>query len=974
MKNWKNLDRSECCPISLEPLCELDYPPFQLDSDHLFDAKMLAEYLVVTGNFCNPLSRKPLTRASCQKLDAFLLLHNLEEFKVASAFDMQSMIRRKNSSHSNSHLNSRDIVAERNATVVLHSLFEFQQYRNSKRKNDNNNNFRFRYTPRRTENGVIDDNDWAVERRDILTSETLNSEEHFPTLPKRQHQKLSDEDVVEDEEEEDDLKLFSMDMECKERNGKDDKLEGRDENLVDDEKGKEERRKKRIQAGQRARLALLKKQEKKRDLKKRAEKKKYIKETEEYWKRRKAEKKLRKKRKVKQTKNDQSFVAKKVERNESVIRKYDERNNLIISFIVTILIAIGGKAAGAGPSVAIGNVDPLSFGSEFVASRTNPIVVGVELAASRTNPIALQAVEETSNPIVQHGSAETAFPHISHLTNEAQRHNEFHKQYTKHHPSLEHSLHHMPILANLDQVSFQVFYETWALAVEAGCFTNIFSAILYVALELVHLFLISLLPIIITSTARCLLNDPTVVGVTDELVISRFILGFACLYVLQYYIESSMKSGVGMRFEHNVMKAVQQKDLSFSESELIRNDIVFARKMFMYSAPTSVRFFFASVFCILALFVIDWRFGLVGLATTLLLFLTLVLYRRFVAHHHSALVDLVQQGATKEAEVYTQEIAVKTYAIAVNTEYWHCAFAAGMVAIPMCSFCALILLGVSLKQKELLYSGSHSTVYALAFFVTLMYHLYKLNLSLAETAKESPHARRTLNYVNHRREEKKQDMERADANNPQLATPTSHDIDFQSMRLPDTRRVGKMHRKYSDWLALLFLTLIFTSIVVCLIYLFTCYNQTKTVICSDTAFLQCSVLSPSDIRANAAARVNCGDPKKFEQRLSVDGTCRIHIEDVFSDCRHRCYEYAIPSLVDKAKKSYTLIVSTAKGSKNDYWIKQIEPQVRLPNDTSGISPTQLLQHGNDDLEHQNYVLQHESNEEKPYFDTCSKGS
>ena len=72
---WRSL--TDVDPITLEPLKRLRYPPFGLRADDVvstwFDGHVLATYLVSTGNFCHPLSRRELTREDCQALDAYLL-------------------------------------------------------------------------------------------------------------------------------------------------------------------------------------------------------------------------------------------------------------------------------------------------------------------------------------------------------------------------------------------------------------------------------------------------------------------------------------------------------------------------------------------------------------------------------------------------------------------------------------------------------------------------------------------------------------------------------------------------------------------------------------------------------------------------------------------------------------------------------------------------------------------------------------
>ena len=76
---WRTLEGDD--PITLEPLCELAYPPFELAVDDskrsYFDGRALAEYLTAARLFQNPLSRRPLERADCERLDAYIRRHKL---------------------------------------------------------------------------------------------------------------------------------------------------------------------------------------------------------------------------------------------------------------------------------------------------------------------------------------------------------------------------------------------------------------------------------------------------------------------------------------------------------------------------------------------------------------------------------------------------------------------------------------------------------------------------------------------------------------------------------------------------------------------------------------------------------------------------------------------------------------------------------------------------------------------------------
>ena len=86
---WSDL--SDECPIPLEPLSTLPYPPFRLlgggisrhggggDSSNAnamyFDGLALASYCVSRATFTNPLTREALTWEDCVRLDDYLEEH-----------------------------------------------------------------------------------------------------------------------------------------------------------------------------------------------------------------------------------------------------------------------------------------------------------------------------------------------------------------------------------------------------------------------------------------------------------------------------------------------------------------------------------------------------------------------------------------------------------------------------------------------------------------------------------------------------------------------------------------------------------------------------------------------------------------------------------------------------------------------------------------------------------------------------------
>lgn len=89
---WQAFPMSEECPVSLTPICLLPDPPFELRASgsqdsvqgprHRFDAAALAKYLVGSGQFMDPVNRRPLKLEECMALDRA----TGGTFKVAEGF------------------------------------------------------------------------------------------------------------------------------------------------------------------------------------------------------------------------------------------------------------------------------------------------------------------------------------------------------------------------------------------------------------------------------------------------------------------------------------------------------------------------------------------------------------------------------------------------------------------------------------------------------------------------------------------------------------------------------------------------------------------------------------------------------------------------------------------------------------------------------------------------------------------------
>ena len=130
-------------PISLDAICSLTYPPFELvapasssgksakDVVHYYDGRVLAHYIVSTGSFMDPTNRRDLDRDTCARLDTYLRDNGLPSANVQDAFDLSQIVGVEpgvGTRHA-----ERAAAIRREATVVLQNLFSFERY-DAKRK------------------------------------------------------------------------------------------------------------------------------------------------------------------------------------------------------------------------------------------------------------------------------------------------------------------------------------------------------------------------------------------------------------------------------------------------------------------------------------------------------------------------------------------------------------------------------------------------------------------------------------------------------------------------------------------------------------------------------------------------------------------------------------------------------------------------------------------------------------------------
>ncbi|EKX53704.1 hypothetical protein GUITHDRAFT_100678 [Guillardia theta CCMP2712] len=196
---WSSLDGDDV--ISLDPLCDLSYEPFFLpanagdepadrgragwvDSYNFFDGKVLSRYLVSTGNFSHPVSRRSLGRAECVRLDGYMEKNGFGEAGVVHAFDLKD----DKTDNGRNHLEA----LQREAESILQSLFSNAQRDYPSRRHS-------QPRPRRVEDSlslaappplrqdvvqsrIVDDDEEAgiVQHQQMM-------QESWPELPRLQH-------------------------------------------------------------------------------------------------------------------------------------------------------------------------------------------------------------------------------------------------------------------------------------------------------------------------------------------------------------------------------------------------------------------------------------------------------------------------------------------------------------------------------------------------------------------------------------------------------------------------------------------------------------------------------------------------------------------------------------------------------------------------------------------------------------------
>ena len=120
---WESLDDE--CPITLEPLSSLPYPPFLLSSNY-FDG-----YMVSRCMFENPLTREPLTYSDCKRLDDYIRTFHKQDTRMAvccEAFTLSSSVKVKSDNHYGDNDDRRARVLRSEAAAALCHLFVYGRH------------------------------------------------------------------------------------------------------------------------------------------------------------------------------------------------------------------------------------------------------------------------------------------------------------------------------------------------------------------------------------------------------------------------------------------------------------------------------------------------------------------------------------------------------------------------------------------------------------------------------------------------------------------------------------------------------------------------------------------------------------------------------------------------------------------------------------------------------------------------------
>lgn len=133
-KWWHRLRDAD--PITLNPLSSLRIPPFSLkveDSEviHYFDSQALANYLLSTGTFVNPITRLEISREDCIRLDDHLRRYGMKELaKCLQMLDLQNSVRVLGSTQ----VEESTLRLRREAGVIASHLLQYPSLSEERRR------------------------------------------------------------------------------------------------------------------------------------------------------------------------------------------------------------------------------------------------------------------------------------------------------------------------------------------------------------------------------------------------------------------------------------------------------------------------------------------------------------------------------------------------------------------------------------------------------------------------------------------------------------------------------------------------------------------------------------------------------------------------------------------------------------------------------------------------------------------------
>ena len=273
------------------------------------------------------------------------------------------------------------------------------------------------------------------------------------------------------------------------------------------------------------------------------------------------------------------------------------------------------------------------------------------------------------------------------------------------HAELKHALKAPMLAGRLDTDLLGKLWKIAAAALERSGSHRSLKAARVLVHELVAVLVTVSVPLVLVATTRVMVNDPSRVGVVDAMVLAKHLLALVCVFCVNRFFQNKLATDSGNVFKHAVLATtLKDRGLDADDLDMIRSDAEMAGQLFFVDVPTAARAGLSTLVCLAALFHFDARYGALGLGAVAVVVLLLVLYQRFAASHHEALVG---HGRESESAVTSSlaspsashEIAAKNYAIKAHTGPWHCVFGAVTEFFIGAAVVGVVAIGVGMEMS-----------------------------------------------------------------------------------------------------------------------------------------------------------------------------------------------------------------------------------------------------------------------------------